>query len=172
LSNQTHPRALSIVAWLTIASGVGAVFDMLVGPLLGHSPTLALGVLNIWLGRGLLAHRRWAYDWSRFVTAGGVVLCAVVLFVVFVFRETVTVTVFGIWIGPVNHFVGAVPITAALVMTAWEYRVLGRADVRSLFHPVPRGGTDDGSSSAPLLPGNQIVVDGSPYRSGVESRGR
>ncbi|HEY5489574.1 MAG TPA: hypothetical protein VIK25_00160 [Gemmatimonadaceae bacterium] len=169
MSNHTHPRALSIVAWLTIASGVGSVFDMLVAPLLGHSPTLALGVLDIWLGRGLLAHRRWAYDWSRFLTAVGVVLCAVVLFVVLVFRDTVTATVFGMWTGPVNHFLGAVPIIVALVLTAWEYRVLGRADVRSLFHPVPRGGTDDGSSATPLLVGNQLVVDGSPYHSGAES---
>lgn len=129
---QSLPRALRIVAAIKLVGGILAVVGILVRLTQGHLH-LDLGVLGIPMYFGLLRlSRGWRTCALVFLWIGMVV--AVLALGVGTFGTMPTfVHVFGIELASVQHWwtaVGAVPL---FLLCFWQYRVLLRHDVRSLF---------------------------------------
>jgi len=125
------PRALTVVAWLFAAEGALAAMDVLLA-LSQAQVSLNVGVLCIFVARGLLKLRR---GWRTFALV--ILWLEMILFPVFALcmvAGTGDFSFIGVHVRSPNSAGGAVLVLGLFALTAWEYRVLTRPDVRRLFN--------------------------------------
>ena len=129
--NPQRPLSLTIIAWLFIIVGLFSVLDIISGLWQQHF-TLNLGVVSIFIGRGLLKLRPAALSWALGLSVLGLLSVAIAFIV----------ALFG---GGVVHFghqiltggwrllaiFGSCGIYGTLFM--WMVWVLRRPDVEALF---------------------------------------
>lgn len=125
------PFPVRIVAWTYIVCGALSVLDVVVALIQGEL-NLNLGVLGIFIGRGLLKRRNgWrmlAVGLSRLaVGCGGFILIAAITIAV-MGKLTATVS------PSLTSFAASVlALVALLVFSVWQYRILTRSDIVALF---------------------------------------
>ena len=136
LMTPKRPLALTIIAWLFIIAGVFSAWDLVSHIWQGHL-SLNLGVLFIFLGRGLLRLRPVARDWALGVVVLGWIVLAVVV---------VTTGVFGagevrFWDVVVTGWRRVLAVFGFSIiwgaLLAWMTRVLLRQGVKDLFTRLP-----------------------------------
>ena len=128
----TIPSALKIVAWLFIIGGILAVIEVVVA-LTQNRISINFGVLGLFIGPGLLRLRRgWRTCALVFLWIG-----LIIFPIIFLLGLSGTIPayfgVFGIKLARIPSWwvsVGTIPF---FLLVFWEYRVLTRPDVRSLF---------------------------------------
>jgi hypothetical protein len=126
-----YPIALKVVAWLFIIFGVLAVLEI-VAALFAGRVSLNVGVLGIFVGRGILRLRR---GW-RTCALVLLWLCMIIVSVVavMILAGAGKMTLFGTRVGRHEALVFGLPLTLGyLALGIWQYRVLTRPDVRRLF---------------------------------------
>src|ERR1041385_5089458 len=128
-----QPRALVIVAWLFIASGIVAIISIVGNLLFGHRLVIDISVIDLWIGHGLLKGQARSRRWALFMLFVGFLILPVGLVLVILFPGVPTVTVFNNVIGTVPRSVLALLFAGVAVLTFWQYRVLERPEVRALF---------------------------------------
>jgi hypothetical protein len=134
VADQPSPLALRVVAWLFVLFGLLGIAELLVGLFAGHGLNVHVEAwLSLFVGRGLLAHNR---GWR---TTG------LVLIWISLVGAPVTLIAMAFTKGLSSGFEvlgrsipGSPPATIAFLaswfgIAAWEYWVLTRPAVRSLF---------------------------------------
>lgn len=126
-----RPTALTVVAWIFIISGILAGVGMIIDLFQGRF-TISLGVLGIFIGRGLL---RWSRGWRTcalvFLWLGFILLPIIALMALSGVRANVTF--FGVQKGTLPGAVMLIPCAAFFLLLLWQYRVLTRPDIRARF---------------------------------------
>lgn len=132
------PRSLRIVAFLFILGGVLSAVDMAVMLVVGTGVTFSLGVLGIFIGRGLLRLRD---GWRKFA-----LFCTVLELVCFGSLAPVAVwaALGSVPGGFYFHGIGspwfsALFVVALAAYTFWQYYILRRRDVVDLCQAVSQG---------------------------------
>ncbi len=125
-----RPAALTAVAWIFICFGILAVLEVVVG-LFQSRLSINLAILGIFIGRGLLNLRRgWRTCALVFIWIG---LIAMPLLVIIALASgNAHVNLFGAKSDIPAVFV-CVPVAGLFALDLWQYRVLTRPDIRSLF---------------------------------------
>ena len=135
MSKLSSTRGLTIVAWMFIADGVWTAFVIVVTFLNGYVADSGLGIVNVWLGVGLLLRRRWALTLapiSLFIS----IAMGTVGFVVTAFFNTEPISMvetLGYPFASVLRVGTLLAVGANLAFNIWQYRVLARTTVRALF---------------------------------------
>jgi hypothetical protein len=124
------PQALKIVAYLFIIGGIFAVIDIVVS-LTQNRISINLGVLALFIGRGLLRLNPRSLAWAMFFRWLGLIITAISA-VVFLYTPG-TIRLFGRVIGQAPPGLGFILSVAVFALVCWEYKVLTRPDVRQLF---------------------------------------
>jgi len=127
------PTALSVVSYLFLITGILAVIEIIVSATRGaiHPNFLFLG---LWIFGGL---RRYSRGWRTcalvFIWISLIFLAVIIGVILFVGG--------ALWQRPSDHNVVELPLVWSLmivvpffVLTLWQYRVLTRPDIRSLFY--------------------------------------
>jgi hypothetical protein len=132
-SGRQIPTALSVVSYLFLITGVLSVIEIVFSATRGaiHPNFLFLG---LWIFAGL---RRYSRGWRT---------CALV----FIWISLISLTVFigiilfdggALWQRPSDHKLVELPLVWSLmivvpffILEMWQYRVLTRPDIRSLFY--------------------------------------
>jgi hypothetical protein len=139
MTNLTHPRALTIVAWLFIATGAWSAYLMGASLLPAHQFIPRLDVLQLLFGFGLLAHRSWALRWSGLWLVLTISLGVVGLAILAIgpgvtsFDPKLPWNAFASASRNTRYYLLLGSICARLALSLWQYRVLVRSDVRALF---------------------------------------
>ena len=132
-----NPRALTIVAALFVVSGALALIGVATDLLIHSRLNMDFSVLNLWIGRWLLAReprgRRWALVVLRLS------LVALPLAGLFTLLTTTTpeVRVFGFLVGRASPILSCAFVATVFAVQLWQYRILNRPDVRELFPDRP-----------------------------------
>ena len=135
MSKLSGTRALAIVAWMFIADGVWTALVIVVTFLNGYGADSGLGIVNVWLGVGLLLRRRWALTLapiSLFIS----IAMGVAGLVVTAFFNTEPISIvetFGYPFASVLRVGTLLAVGVNLAFNIWQYRVLTRTTVRALF---------------------------------------
>jgi hypothetical protein len=125
------PTALTVVAWLFAFEGLSAAIDVLYA--LTHAKTsLQLGVLSIFIARGLLKLRRGWRKFALFMLWFQMIILP--LFALCMVVGTGNVDFEWTHIRLPSSMAGAVVVLGLFALSLWEYRVLIRPDVRRLFY--------------------------------------
>jgi hypothetical protein len=133
-SPASNPPALIIVASLFIACGAIGILWMICSRLLGSGLVLDIGSpLVLVFGFGLMRRIRACYDMAIVVL--WIFLIFLPLSALFVLSHWSTITILGTALKP-----SALTVTLSLIieitifiLALWQYRVLRRPEVRSLF---------------------------------------
>lgn len=132
-----NPRALTVVAALFVASGALALIGVATDLLFHSRFNLDFSVLNLWIGRWLVAHeprgRRWA------LVAIQLSLVALPLVGLFALLSTTgpELRVFGLPLGRLSPVSSCAFVATVFAVQLWQYRILNRPDVRALFPDGP-----------------------------------
>ena len=135
MTKLSNPRALTIVAWMFIADGVWTALVIGFSFLNGYGADSGWGIVNVWLGVGLLLRRPWSLTLapiSLFIS----VATGVVGFVVLAFVTTEPISIvemFGYPFASVLRVGTLIAVGANVAFNIWQYRVLARSTVRALF---------------------------------------
>jgi hypothetical protein len=131
------PKAVTVVAWLFIVTGVYAILSTVLS-LFGLHRDLDLACINLWIGLGLL-HRqaRWRW-WALVVLRITLALIALAALLVLATPPHLDVSTLAHGAGSLPRTVSLVVVLLALAVTWWQYRVLQRPDVRQLFDAAGR----------------------------------
>ncbi len=124
------PQPLKVVAWLFIISGIFAAIEVVALLLAGHID-INLGVLSIFVGRGLLRLNPRALSWAMFFTWLGLIFTPI--FIAISFFITGNVSFLGMPLGPAPPGLTLVLGIAAFALIYWQYTVLTRPQIRQLF---------------------------------------
>ncbi len=130
--NQDIPTSLKVVAILFIIVGINAVIEVIVS-LFNNHINIQLGVLGLFIGRGLLALRPgWRTCALVFLWIAMVVMP---IFIVLLLSSSgpLNFTIFGQLVGHASRWLGLILATAGFALAIWQYRVLTHPDVRKLF---------------------------------------
>lgn len=126
------PRALRIVAYVFLIQGAGALIEILLS-LSSGTPSINLGLLNLFIGLGILKLRAsWrtlglAFLWIGMI--GGPLALVLILT-----SDVQPVFAFYGWeFGPASKPPAVASSLAFIALAIWQYRVLTRAEVRCLF---------------------------------------
>jgi len=135
MNGQDNPLALRVVAGLHVFLGVCAVIEVVVSLLHSHI-NLNFGVLGLWIGPGLLRHdrvwRNWALAFLGIAFVGLPLFCALA-----VRHAALNFKLFGVPMGQVPTGIAFAVVIPVLMISAWEYHVLIRPDIRALFERGP-----------------------------------
>lgn len=130
--NRQIPASLQAVAILFILGGVFAVIEVLVS--LAHSHlNINLGVLGLFIGPGLLALRP---GWRTCaLVLLWIAMIGVPIIAIFMFGQSgpLDFKVFGQKVGHASKVFGLALAVILFLLSFWQYRVLTRPDVRTLF---------------------------------------
>jgi len=127
----TNPTSLRVVAGLFIFSGICTAVEIAVSLTRGHI-NLNLGILCIWIGFGLLRHNRTWRTWALvFLWFGMIALPAFSLMALS--RSMLDFKLFGVPVGEVPSALAVFFVVPLFMLTVWEYRVLTRPGIKSLF---------------------------------------
>jgi hypothetical protein len=131
-----RPAALTIVAWLFMASGVLAIVGVVIDLVGHHTISIDITILNWWIGRWLLDLRHRGYRWAVTILRVEFALLpiAVILLVV---DAPLNVRVFGLGVGQASPLISLLLVTAMLLLGIWEYVVQRQAAARGLFTSEP-----------------------------------
>ena len=132
-----RPTALKVVAWIFILGGLSACIEILVA-LTQNRFSLNFGVLGIFIGYGLLKLR-----------SGWRLLGLISLWIAMIGTPVITLMalsnpgklefkVFGVKIANLSPAVFSIFMGGCFLFSVWQYRVLTRSDVRTLFYPRER----------------------------------
>lgn len=124
------PQPLKIVAWVFIFGGICAAIQVVVLLLAGHI-NINLGVLGIFIGRGLLRLNRRSLAWAMFFTWFSLILTPIII-VISLFTPG-TLEVFGLTLGKVSPAFSFIFGVAAFALVYWQYTVLTKPQIRQLF---------------------------------------
>jgi len=135
---QLQPAALQLVAILFIVGGSHAAIEIYNSIILGKIH-LHFGILGIPIGWGLLRLRnRWRI-WALVSTGLSLVLTAIGL-VFTQFVRLVDFNILGVEMGNVDA-IYTIPFFALFIIyLVWQYKVLTRENIVSLFQPDPNMG--------------------------------
>lgn len=126
------PLSLKVVAALFIIGGIFAAFEIFVS-LLNQRFNIPFGVLGLFIGPGLLALR------PRWRTCALVLLCIamvgvpIITLYMMVQSGPLYFIMFGLRVGNASKGFGLLFSSAMFALAVWQYRVLVRPDVRTLF---------------------------------------
>jgi len=129
---QDIPTSLKIVAILFILGGINSVIDVIVA-ILHNRINIHFGVLGLFIGPGLLSLRPgWRTCAIVFIW---IALIFLPIFTVFMFLHSgpLDFNVFGQKVGHASKEFGLVMAVIMFLLSLWQYKVLNRSDVRSLF---------------------------------------
>lgn len=126
------PASLKVVAAIFILSGVCSLLEVAISLLNGRI-SFNFGVLGVFIGIGMLRltpiWRTWAliFVWIELIVApiGG--------FLFLTATTPLTYQLFGITFGQASKVAGIIAALVVFLLALWQYRVLTRRDVRSLF---------------------------------------
>ena len=124
------PQPLKVVTWLFILSGICAAIEIVFLLLAGHI-NINLGVLSIFVGRGLLRLNPRALTWAMFFTWLGLIFMPI--FIAISFFKTANLSFLGLPLGPAPSGLTFVMGIAAFALIYWQYTVLTRPKIRQLF---------------------------------------
>ena len=141
MCSEDSPFALKVVAWLFILMGIFAVIQI-VAMLMHNHVDLNFGVLGLWIGPGLLRHRRgWRTCALVFLWIG---LIGIPLFMLLSLgRSSLDFKVFGIPMGRIPTVLGLCLVAPFFFLILWQYRVLINPHIRRLFYPWPDDEPED-----------------------------
>jgi hypothetical protein len=127
------PTALAIVGVLFILSGLNSILMIGWQLVFGHRFNIDLGVINLWVGLGLLrAKARWRLVALVMLWVGFAIAVGGLAYVVFG-SPTAEATFFTLPLGIAARPIVIAFLVASFAVMVWQYRVLQRPDVRVLF---------------------------------------
>ncbi len=124
------PQPLKIVAWLFIVSGICAAIKIVFLLLAGHI-NINLGVLSIFVGRGLLRLNPRALTWAMFFTWLGLIFMPI--FIAISFFMSGNLTFLGLQLGKAPFGLTILLGIAGFALVYWQYTVLTQPQIRQLF---------------------------------------
>jgi hypothetical protein len=133
------PTQLMVAAWIFIAFGVLAAGEMAWALFHGRL-SLNIGVIGIWIGRGLLRMNPTARYWALVVLSLQLILAGVVTLLIVANRGGV-VRFGAIGLTADTHLTQVIALgltTVAVTLNAWQLWVLTRPHIRQLFDPPSR----------------------------------
>jgi hypothetical protein len=128
-----HPRALTIVASLFMISGVVALIGVATDLVFHGRINIDFSVLNFWIGRWLLAGEPRGRQWALFVIQLSLVFLPLAGVILSLTPASPELRVFGVLVGHTSVLFACVFVASVWALQLWQYRVLNRADIRSLF---------------------------------------
>lgn len=128
----TFPLALTIVAVVFLLGGVLSLIETITSLKFGHI-SINFGVIGIFIGVGLFRLRRgWRTCALVFIWIGLVGL-PIVGFQFLHYSGPLNFGIYGRELGSFTKEIGLAVIMISFLFTLWQFRVLTRPDVRSLF---------------------------------------
>ncbi len=128
------PTSLRVVAGLFFLSGISCLIEIFVSLLYGRF-SVNFGVLALFVGPGLLRlsplWRTWALVFTWIALVGAPLVGLIFLIV----PGPLDFTLFGQPVGQTPNMVGVAFVVVIFLVAVWQYRVLTRPDIRSLFRP-------------------------------------
>jgi hypothetical protein len=129
------PAALVVVACLFIFGGVSCAIEM-IATLARGGLSINLGVVNLFIGLGLLRRNPRSRSWALVFTWIGLV-GAVILGLIVLFGPAPDLRLFGRTVGPAPKPLAIIMMLGWALFQLWQYWVLTRPDVQDLFRKVP-----------------------------------
>ena len=126
------PVSLKAVAWLFILGGISSLIEVIVSLNYG-TVNFNFGVLGIFIGLGLFKLRPGWRTWALIFVWIGLVSFPLGALAFLVLPGPIQFTVFGQRAGNVPTIIGVLICAIGFAIVFWQYRVLTRPDVRSLF---------------------------------------
>ncbi len=126
------PVSLKVVAGLFIVGGICSAIEVVVSLMHNHI-NVNFGVLGLFIGPGLLRLSR-GWRTCALVFLWVVLLGAPIVGLLFIAHHgPLYLTLFGQRVGLASKELGAAVAGLVFALAMWQYRVLTRPDVRSLF---------------------------------------
>jgi len=126
------PRALKIVAALFVLGGILAVIEVAVS-LMQNRLSLNFGVLGFFIGAGLLRLSRGWRTCALVCLWFGLILLPIIFLLGLLGTLPAYLQIFGVRVARVPGWTVSGAAIPFFLLVLWEYRVLVRADIRSLF---------------------------------------
>lgn len=143
------PLALNVLAWLYIATGVGAVLG--IAKAIAHNTIdLDFSVFCVLIGWGLLRRSASSRAWALFCSGLGAILIVPVAIILYYAKAPLTVSIFDRDLGSVPKIWAVGFGLLALLVLFWQYLILTRSDVRKLFRRQPS--EPNGAARQQLVP--------------------
>lgn len=128
-----RPLALTIVAWIFIATGLWGAASM-IGPLwIEHKVNLSIDVLGLWVGPGLLRWDPRYYKWAVRLLIVSMILSPVALWAITLKPPSLGFEIFGHVAGGLPRLPVIAVALALLGLNIWQYVVLRRPGIRAGF---------------------------------------
>ena len=126
------PGALKIVAALFVIGGILAVIEVVVS-LMRNRLSLNFGVLGLFIGVGLLRLRRGWRTCAVVFLWFGLILLPIVFLLGLLGVIPAYLQIFGVRVARVPGWTVSAAAIPFFLLVLWQYRVLVRPDIRSLF---------------------------------------
>ena len=125
------PASLKIVAFLFLLSGVFSLIEVIVA-LMQSQLNLNIGVVSLFIGPGLL---RLSRGWRTFalVSLWVAMIGMPIIAIHFMTAGSLDFKLFGQMVGHAPKELGIMLVGAVFSLAVWQYRVLTRPEVCSLF---------------------------------------
>ncbi len=130
--HQSLPFSLKVVAVIFILVGISAAIEMLVS-FMRSQINIDLKVLGIFVGLGLFGLNRGWRTCALFFTWFGLITVPIIGILFLSSSGPFELGIIGLKVGYASKGLGVAFAVILLVYTLWQYHVLTRSDVRSLF---------------------------------------
>lgn len=134
----TRPLSLKIVAWLFIIGGCFAVIEVITGLLRGHI-NINFGVLGIFIGIGLLKLKNGWRVCALIFLLFTLILMPIIVVIMLSMSGNAQFNVFGQPAGEIPKGFVVLFALPVYLLTAWQFYVLTRPELRALFWAESRG---------------------------------
>jgi hypothetical protein len=131
-NRQNIPISLKIVAWLFIIGGIFSVIEILFA-LTQSRIKIDFGVLGLFIGQGLMRFSRgWRTCALVFIWIGLIIL-PIVFLAVLSGKIPAYFELFGTKVTHIPSWLVSIGVIPFFLLLIWEYRVLTRPNIKSLF---------------------------------------
>lgn len=128
-----RPIGVTIVGYLFIASGVGAILNVCLGILFRHHLYLNLSVLDVLIGGWLLNMTERGYRWGTLMIGFDMIMLPIGFVISLIGSEPGTFKLMGFPVGNVPRPVCAAIMVCLFIAQYWQWRVLREANRQGLF---------------------------------------
>src|ERR1043165_3751622 len=143
VAKRAIPPALTVVAWLFILGGIGSIISIIGDLAVNRRLDFDVGVIDLWIGLGLLRGAEKWRRWAVFMVIVGLVI-GMLFFVFLIFGPAAPeLKVFGRPIMTIPRGAMMVAVALLVALTLWQGWALRRPDVREIFKkndPITRSG--------------------------------
>lgn len=132
-----RPSALQLVAWLFSASGVWAALSIAGALFFEHRIDLALEVLGLWIGPGLLRYESRYRTWALRLLIFDFCMAPVAVLLLIMQPGPLALKFLGRPAGTVSLAVALTALALMVGVSIWQYWVLRQPSIQALFTRRP-----------------------------------